>query len=539
MATLADRTRAAMDAFRNPTIATPVGSRQPVIDQVGRYDFLWDFWYGRWTFAKALAETRKQYPDLYANTRQLWRHADAIVSLYEQFVYIGDLSTDGGPLPDGSLGAIPIDAQTGSEASDLALKRACGELWSMWNFRSQMSLRPKFAAILGDCLTELVEDPKRGTVMPRTVWPGYVTDLELDLVGNIKRYTLEYWVELPESRAYGIEQRAERYKFRKEVDGEAFRYFKDDRPDESKGAGGIVDNWYGFVPAVWDRFEQVWGNRGISAIERTMQQVLEMNSFLSHAWDYQQKSFAAPVGIIGNKAKSRTERAQAWRLQQEVNPEEAARELAESLDLMPMTAEGAFVTVKMDLGQAVDVIKLVMDSVIAETPEARYGQDILSMTQVTAPGIERALGTISGRLRRARASIDPQTVKMHQMAISMIGARLNEGDIPPEIVADRSSRYQAFAGYDLTSYGKGLLDFSIPDREWIPDTIDERLARLVIIESLQTRYALQRAGVEDGEIDIILGEREERQSRLDEQITGIRSGDNGDDEEDEETIVQE
>lgn len=518
-----------MDAFKNPPADAPSGSRQPVIDQVGRYDFLWDFWYGRWTFAKALAETRKQYPDLYANTRQLWRHADAVVSLYEQFVYIGDLSTDGEALPDGSLGAIPIDAQTGGEATDIALKRACAELWSMWNFRSQMSLRPKFCAILGDCLTELVEDTKRGTVMPRTVWPGYVTDLELDLGNNIKRYTLEYWVEIPESRAYGVEQRADRYKFRKEVDGTAFRYFKDDKPDESKGPDGIVPNWYGFVPAVWDRFEQVWGNRGIAAIERTMQQVLEMNSFLSHAWDYQQKGFAAPVGIIGNKAKSRTERAQAWRLQQEADPEEAARELAESLDLMPMTDKGAFVTVKMDLGQATDVIKLVMDSVIAESPEARYGQDVLSMTQVTAPGIERALGTISGRLRRARASIDPQTVKMHQMAISMIGARLNAGEIPPEIVTARSSRYQSFKLYDLDSYGRGLLDFTIPDREWIPDTIDERLARLVIIESLQTRYALERAGVDEKNIDLILNEREAAQEKLDAQITGIQPSDNSGD----------
>jgi hypothetical protein len=527
VATFGERLGAAVDAFKNPTVVAPRGSRMPEIDQDGRYDFLWDFWYGRWTYAKALDAQRKQYPDLYANTRQLWRQADAIVSLYEQYTYIGDLSTDGKALPDGTEGAIPINPQTPNESSDDQLRLACAELWQMWNWRAHMSLRPKFTAILGDCLTELVDDPDHGTVMPRTVWPGYVTDIDLDLVGNVKRYTVEYWIEVQASNRYGQHVDADRYRFRKEVDGTAFRYFRDDDPHPAFGNGtGIVRNNYGFVPAIWDRFEPVWGNRGMSALERTMQQVLELNSFLSHVIDHQGKGMAAPVGVVGAKPRPRSERLNAIRMLrgqpiEETDPDVAAHELAEQLDLMPMNDKGAFITINKDIGQAIETLKFVMDSIVAESPESRYGQDVLQMTQVTAPGVERALGVISGRLHKFRGVIDPQTVKLHQMAIAMIGWRLSGNQYDAAIVNARPARYKAFEPFGLDSWGEGMLDFTIPTRPWIPETIDERLAQLVIIEGLQTEYALRRAGVDAANIRKIMGEREAEQARMDAQITGI------------------
>lgn len=542
MATLPERVRAAMDAFRNPGLMVPENSIQPIIDQTGRYDFLWSFWDGTWTYSKAMSEQRSRLPDLYKNTRQIWRQADAIVALYEQFAYVGSLSTDGEDLPDGSKGAIPIEPQVragesddGEDAAGEAIKRACAELWAMWNMTSWMPLRPKFTAILGDLMTELVDDPDHGTVMPRIVWPGHVVDLDLDLAGNVKRYTLQYWITIPESRRYGVHVPADRYLFRKEVDGTAFRYFKNDQPDDRYGPGGIVTNHYGFVPAIWDRFEQVFGVRGISSIEKTLQQVLAMNSTLSHALDYHDKIFGAPVGVIGNRAKRRDDRGRLPNPRSDggiEDAEEEARRLAEELDLMPMTDKGAFVALTPNIGQTVDLLKLVMDSVLAESPEARYGQEILKMTQVTAPGVERALGTIGGRVTRFRGNLDPQTVKLHQMAIAMIGWRLSENAYPQEIILSRPARYDAFRPFDLTSYGRGLLDFVIPDRPWIGDTIDERLARLLIIEQLTTQYALERAGVSEDGIKEILGAKKEEQAREDARLAGMAEEQNSDDDDD-------
>ena len=164
------------------------GSAEPaVLDPAAKYAQCWAFWDGTWRNDPAVRGQRAGDGRLYANTRLVWNLARASTRLYAQTVYMGDLSTDGTPLPDGTLGAIPLDPQTGTAAGNAAVWRGCAELWAMWNWRQGMSLRPKYAAILGDCLTELVDDAARGRVSPRTVWPGYVTDLELDIVGNVKR----------------------------------------------------------------------------------------------------------------------------------------------------------------------------------------------------------------------------------------------------------------------------------------------------------------------------------------------------------------
>jgi hypothetical protein len=85
---------AAMQAWR--TYGAPQWG--PEID----YATLWTWYSGTWTSTPAMMAQQASDPDLYLNTRQIWRQSSAIVNLYDQFVYMGDLSTNGEPLPDGS-----------------------------------------------------------------------------------------------------------------------------------------------------------------------------------------------------------------------------------------------------------------------------------------------------------------------------------------------------------------------------------------------------------------------------------------------------
>ncbi len=510
---------AAMSAFRDPSL---VASPEPTLDASTQYGELWAFWAGSWRVDPAVRSLRSASPALYKNTRQLWRHADAIVSLYEQFVYAGDLSSDGKALPDGTRGAIPIDPQTGDDKADEAILRGCAELWSMWRWRQSMSLAPKYAAILGDVLVELVEDVPRGTVMPRFVWPGSVVDLDLNDAGDVRRYAIEYPVVVEESSAYGQRVKGERYRFRKEVDGAFIRYYRDGQPAAFPDLGidrATEPNPFGFAPACWIRHETVFGNRGVGALEKTMRAAFEMNSVLSHAIDYQRRQFSAPVGVIGGATQSLERRGAG--AAPERGPEAAAREAraaAETMSLLSLQQGGQFVTVQFDVGQTTQMLQLVMDAILAEAPEARYAQQILGMTQVTAPGIERALGPIVGRVKRARANHDPQTVKLHQMALAMLGFRLANGDYPERVTAERPARYEAFRAFDLTSYGRGMLDFTIPDRPVIPETAQERVElALLRMQAGADRQALGELGYdatpgEDGEpseVDRIVAERRE------------------------------
>jgi hypothetical protein len=135
------------------------------------------------------------------------------------------------------------------------------------------------------------------------------------------------------------------------------------------------------------------------------------------------------------------------------------------------------------------------------------------MTSVTAPGVERALGPIVGRVKRARANYDPQLVKLMQMAITIIGYRLSQGDYPRALLAARPERYQAFAPYDLATYGRGLQDFTIPDRDVFAETIDEKVDRLMKIATLIDAgdpWLLEQAGVPADEVKRMLTDQQEK-----------------------------
>lgn len=510
-------TRAAVGAWRDAEPEPPHG-------YAGRYELLWEFWSGTWRADPAIRRLRRTEPRVYENTMLVYNIARAVVRLYAQHVYMGDLSTNGEPLPDGTRGAIPIDPQTGNAADDKAILTACGELFNIWNWRQHMSLRPKFAAILGDCLTELVDDPERGVVLPRTVWPGYVTDLELDLVGNVKRYAIEYPVAVDEGDRFGQHVPAESYVYRKEVDGDAFRYYKDGKPFAYPDIGASEEpNPYGFVPAVWDRHEIVWGDRGMGAFEPAVQALRAVNSTFSHAIDYQRKQFSAPVGVKGQPGSLRrggqTIIMPGAAADPPITLDGRRDSIAQTLNLLPLDDNGGFESVTFDVGKTVDLMAFVRDSLTAEFPEATYGQEILKMTQVTGPGVERALGPVVGLVKQARANHDPQTVKLLQMAVAIMGYRLANGDYPAEVIAARPARYAPFRTFDLSSYGQGRLDFGIPDREVIPETLDERIQRLLAIETLSDPWSKEQAGVPK---DVIARQDRDRQAnmeRLDAQLS--------------------
>ena len=487
----------------------------PVVEAAGRYAELWQYYDGSWDNLPTLRAQQRRLPRLYENTRLLWRHGRGTVRLYAQLVYLGSLSTDGKPLPDGTLGAIPIDPQvTGpdADARNEALLRGCAELWTFWNWRRYKSFRPKVTAILGDCLTEIVDDVERARVFPRTIWPGYVTDdLEIDDAGNVKRYVLQYQVTVPESRAFGQTTKAETYTFRKEVDGTAFRYFKNDKPFDYSGQGSEVPNPYGFVPAIWDRFEVGWGDRGISALDPTFRQARQMNSTLSHAIDYQAKQFAAPIVVRGRIQRGRDRTLVMPRPAETGDAQADAEANAETLDLLEVQGDGGIEAIDFDIGQTIEMLRFVQDNILAENPEGQYGQRLREMSQLTGPGAERALGDIVGMVKDCRDSLDPGTVALHQMALAIMGERLKRGDYP---ASARTSRHEAMRAFDLDSWKHGDLDMVIRDRPVIAESEREKIDRLVVVEGLETEWGMQQAGIPEDVIRKEIGERDARRQQM-------------------------
>lgn len=501
----------------------------PELDQEGRYPLLQSFYDGRWLSGDLGATLRRQDPAVYKNTRLLHKQTNAIVGLYEQHVYAGSLSVDGEPASDGSRGAIPIDPQTSNETMDKALVKAVHKFWSINNWRQRMRLCAKYPAILGDVMAELIDDVEHGVVMVRFVWPGMISDLVLDDAGNVKQYALEYEVDIPASEgAFGVTRQAERYTYRKEVTGSHFYYYKNGQPHDytEHNRKRIEPNPYGFVPAVWFRFEEmIDSNRGMGAFEKTLVSVMEINSLLSNAFDGVGRHLRSPVGVVDgddaslNAFKNLTITLQnglrlgTWSSDAESQVRQLRRAAAEQSDLLPMGPQGKFITVPFDLSGLKDVINTVLESMATENPETEYGKRLLEMTQATGPGVSRLLAPIVGLVESARGNLDPRMVALSQMGVAMMGFRVNldeeKGGYKRELLEQRKSRYDVFRPFGLESWGKGDLDFVIADRPVFEDTPEERVAYLVLAESLTTEWAMLRAGIPKEEVDKILKEKEE------------------------------
>jgi len=418
---------------------------------------------------------RGQHIKIYRNTRLLRNQIAPIVDFYVAHTYAGDMSTDGKRLPDGTLGAIPIDPQTGGDESDALLRTAIAELMTAWNWKGQMGQRPMYVTALGDCMTRLVDDGGQGMPYPELIWPGYVKDLELDFVDNVKYYVLEYRVEQRDERG-----RATTHLYREEVDGESFRYFLDGAPWDRFGEGAVVPNPYGFVPAIWDRFTKVRGVRGMPATEPARQAIMELNSFLSHAIDHQKKVFYAPLLVSGVASRGGKREINLTTPPTSDVSREDASEFAETFNMLPAGTDAKIAQAEFDIGQTEALLERLTQGIYESNPEARFYPELREMSQLSAPGAERALGDGVSRVRRLRANLDFNTVKLFQMAISMAGYRANGGGW----TAPLSRRQQAFVPYTLESYRDGLLDFTILDRPVLVPSEADRLDLMLLKRSL-------------------------------------------------------
>lgn len=444
---------------------------------------------------------------VYKGTRLLTKHAGAVGSFYESTVYQGDVSTDGRPLPIGSVEAIPIDPQVaGSRRRQDQLLLAIAQTETAWNWKQFMGQRPLMSSVLGNCLTELVDDPARGFPFPQMIWPGHVKEMELDFVGNVKSYTVEYDSVEKNSLGQWVP-----FKYKRTMDGDAFRYYKDGIPHDyfGDGTGGVVPNPYDFVPAVWDRHKIGWGNLGEPALGSTRQPLIELNSMLSHAFDFQRKAYLLPAMVSGtvNRTKRRIrigrDTAPAGEFSEGPDRDDLAA-LMEEFHILPVMGENPqLLQPKFDLGATTELIDRLRTWMLEENPEASFYSQLRGMREVTAPAAERILGDAIALCKRARAGQDIGTIKLFQMNISMVSMRIRAGDY-----GSLNDRQKAFLPFKDGAYEAGQLDFGIRDRPVIGQSESERLYVIQLRESLSTTYGMKHAGMEEDEIESIWKDRE-------------------------------
>lgn len=453
---------AARRVFEDPASAY---QQESFVQQYSEYQLLWAYynnsmfdrtarflntgWTGSWQNNRYNPsfnnwQLYKSNYNLYRNIRMIYNPVWRLVNFYSGQIYPGVLSEDGDALPDGIPLAIPF-----SQDTDPYLKDAIAQFWQWSGWQAKKSVFVKYGAALGSVLIEVIDDVAHGKVIADIPWPGFVRDLQLDAAGNVKRYSLQYSVWNQDDGSYI---------YRKDVDQDSIRYYKDDEEFDYYGNGAIVENPYGFVPAVWCKHADVGGDHGSPAMSGSFGKIDELNSIVSHVHDQMHKVIGAPLmisadgainNLFGNKTRGQT------------NEFEKPAQEQENV-LMLKAPPGSTVSPlagDLSLADAAVHIDRLIGEIEKDHPELTYYEQMRNMSQVTGPAAQRLAGDVASRLVDAQAMYDQASMRIFQMAVAMGGMRANSG-----AWGALSRQQQKFTPFDLQSYQRGDLDMAIMPR---------------------------------------------------------------------------
>jgi hypothetical protein len=338
---------------------------------------------------------------------------------------------------------------------------AIAQFWQWSNWQSGNKIMVRYGAITGNSLVEIVDDVERGKVSASVRWPGLISDLELDGVGNVKSYALEYNSDDEDGNSFT---------YRKEVDKESFRYFRDDKPfTPPDKLASEEENPYGFVPAVFCKHIDEGGDWGSPAIAGAIGKIDEINGLASHTHDHVDRSIESP-GIIATDGKvGRIGEDRTSRTADEYSSVSDTKEKNARMLILKAPADAKWIPMAsaLDPATVVPLIDKALMELEHDFPELSMYTELRKMSQVTGPGAARMMGDVYGRVLEVAANYDQQSIKLFGMAAAIGGMRLAEGKGGWK---QKTAQQVKFGPFDLTSYGKGDLDHSILPRPLVPMT---------------------------------------------------------------------
>lgn len=452
---------------------------------------------------------------LYRHIRLIYNPTRRLVDFYPRVVYPGVLSEDGLELPDGVQSAAPFPKDMSPE-----LKKAIAQFWQWSNFQSLKSKQVRETAKLGVIMIEIVDDVARGKVRARLVKPQYVTDLALDMAGNVRSYALEFSVNEPlfeNSSAGGGATMA--YNYRKEVDKFEFRYFKDGQPFDYDGFGAVQPNRYGFCPAAWVKHFDSDELVSDPVIAGSIYKINELNNLASLVHDQVKKKVAAPFVFwsdgfltnLMNKAKAPSS--------DDIADPNADRETVTMIK-GPAGGSVSSLSSDLDLGDAAIYMDKLIREIEQDHRELVMWEKLSGMTQTTGPAVSRLMGDVVGTVLEVQASHDRPVIAIAQMAVAIAGQNLKDriGGW-----ANPTEQQKNFSGYDLQSFERGLLDFVILPRPLVAPTQQEVAQEkttwwtgvgLAVTAGADLEFALDDFGMDQAQIAKIDASNQQAMARI-------------------------
>jgi hypothetical protein len=438
---------------QSPTAAfTPIPSS---------YDIWWAYYTNTIFEDPALWTGIYHRAGMYRHMRPVLNPVKRIVDFYAGAVFPGALSEDGSNLPEGVPLAIPL-----AEDTPPKLRKAIAQIWQWTNMQTMKSQIIRWSAALGECGIEIIDDDARGRVYFQLLWPGHVVELERDAMGNVKYYAIQY--DTVDANGTG-------FIYRKEVDKDSYRTFKDGEKFAYDERGAEWENPYGFVPMVWLMHRDIGGAHGAPAFDGSFNKIARLMALASHIHDQVHKAIGAPIVLwTEGEFKARTLQPLSGGAVNQKRKDDASLVLdPESILILrgPQGGNAQSLLGNLQLGQALKVMESLQAEISSDQPVLRMYEQLRTMSQVTGPAASRLMGDAATYVYEASALADQAMISLLRMAVSIAGWRLSrhqDGWTTP------TTQQQKFQGYDLKSYEKGDLDFSITQRPIFPITQFER-----------------------------------------------------------------
>lgn len=461
---------------------------------------------------------------LYRWLRPIWSHAQQLVDFYAYRIYNGAIPIDGLTLPDGVKGSVPFSPFTNME-----LAKAANGLLTDWNFQSIGPMLVAYTATIGELLVELRDNPATGRVAMHFIWPGLVKDIILDEAENIVSYSLEYDVTEKERNIDTNMYTTVRYKYRREVDANSIRTYKDGVLHPFNGEPASIPNPYGFVPAVWFRHIKRMGVRGEPAIVGTIAAADEVNSLLSHLIDKTHVKLKSPILVSGNLSPNAMQRAIGSLMTQAKRPFTSSmggrQDGREELDILEAPQGTKIDTLDIKLEDSRQIVNLLINNIEKNCPEITVFNEMRGMTQITGPAAARLFGDIEPKFRTIASGYDQQLRKLLQMGIAISGWRVGNGDwngtrnrnVDGTPAAGLTELQQRFTQFNLGSFATGAMNIDILPRQLFEPTDRERIDLLItkkaLLDIIPQRQLAVEAGYREEMIDEWIREYEANQAQ--------------------------
>lgn len=464
-------TTAAMHTFRR-VYANP-GDPAAAEEQASRlsaYALLWSYYTSSaFEDLRAWEPYRAKY-GLYRHIRPIYNPTRRLVDFYAGITYQGHWQDD--PAAMVEIGA----AIPWATATPPALLGAIAQIYQWSNWRSRKSLITRYAAATGDALGIVVDDMQRRKVYLDAIWPGHVASVTTNAAGDVTAYALEYEI---------TDDAGKTYTYRREVDKDAIRTYRDGEPHGYEEQPAAQANPYGFVPAVWINHTPTGTTHGDPAI-RAIGKIDEANNLAAHALDQAHRILESPILIAGDNISDGTRPTKAGATSSQTQPRGSREEMK-----IITGAQGADIkTARLDPGETLEHLDRLLKEIEADHPELSMYQQLRQMTQVSGPAADRLFGDVRTLVEEARAQYDQQTIKLFQMATAIAGWRLSSGAWP-----EPTRQQLKFSGYTLDSYDAGDLDLAIQTRPLILPTREEVLR----LEQMESGIAADRQYAAAGE----------------------------------------